>query len=315
MRTSWEDWVEWKEKCAVDLCGEEVKDRLVRFVGPQLINQFKRVCPGRQLPTVDSREDGTAARSGFHFFETYMHCTSGNTGKRWKDWLFERSKINVSDPPHVAVEKQVSATLKNAVLRMMTEGEENEDQAARGKKSDHTSDEQKACGAISLQSSGGHDDGSGEGGELFDFLEDLASPDPADEAALRELIEIGREEARKYVEDMPGDERVAVLASVLGISLAHPSIQTVATKSKSMLYDLVNLKKAEQDRLGRTFCTAQWRLFRDKIGRRWPLEDARTLDLLADAFVQALGEEILAWGKSEKSLKVLFDLEKGEPTS
>lgn len=299
-KTSVPEWSEWKQKCAIDLCSEPCRESLVLFVGPQLIKKYEKVCPGRALPSTDTRHKGGGARTAFHFLETYMHSVSSVTGKRWKDWLFERAAMNTDDSPEEAIEKIVSTCLDNAVLRRMTEAEEDDGFAARS----------KGATAISMDAPIGE-----ESGTLADILGDLASPDVADQAGLNELIEIGRSEATVYFEKMPHPERIAVLASAWDLSLDSPMVKRAAGKGKSVLYDSVNLPKEEQLQLGRSFCSRLWLDFRTEIQARWPEEDGRTLELLADAFIQGLGNTAIEWGKSEKSLEPLFSQEQGDPAS
>lgn len=300
-KTSWPEWVEWKKECAISLCSESTRESLVNFVGPQLIKKYRRVCPGRTVPLIDSREGGGGARTGFHFFEAYMHSVSSKSGKRWKDWLFQRAAMNTADTPEVAIEKAVSACLDTAVLRRMTEGERDDATAARSKG--------ESASSINVPT------GDEKTGTNEDFLMDLATPDPADEVALNELISIGHSEAATYFEKMSHPQRVAVLASALNLSLGMPEVTKVAGKGKSVLYDSVNLSKPEQRHLGRSFCSRIWLDFRQKFQAQCPKEDPRTLDLLGDAFVQELGNVVIEWGKSEKSLAFLFSQEEDQPTS
>lgn len=298
-KTSWAEWVEWKKKCAIDLCSEPSRESLVLFVGPQLIKKYHEVCPGRTLPLIDTRKEKGGARTGFHFFETYMHSVSSGTGKRWKDWLFQRAAMNTENSPEVAIEKEVSTCLNNAVLRRMTEGEEDDATAARS----------KGENVISINAP------TGEERTYEDILNDLATPNPADEAALNELITIGRSEAAIHLGKIPRYQRIAVLASALNLSLGMPEVTTAAGKGKSALYDSVNLPKQEQRQMGRSFCSRFWQDFRRRIESQYPNEDRRTLDLLSDAFVQELGNAAIEWGKSEKSLAPLFSLGEDLPAS
>ncbi len=296
-RTALSSWEEWKRKCAIKLCSDLSREDLVSFVEPQLISAFGKVFPDQAAFLTNLCENRWSGGGAFHFFETYMHSVSGQSGKRWKDWTFLRAAENKDDPLETAIEKCVSCCLSTAVLRRMTEDLKSDASAAR-------------LVGVKVRSLSEPISGGDAPADLFSITMDLAQPDPADEVALRELIEIGHEEAEKEFGGMPWDTRVAVLATALGISLDSPEVKTAAGKGKSVLYTRVNLKKEDQRRIGRSACSRLWLKFRDSVLARWPQEDLRTVDLLADAYVQELQKLVVEWGTSEKSLEPLFSIEK-----
>src|SRR6266496_6002638 len=88
--TSLESWLEWKGQCALSKCSESVQTNLAGYGAPITKKFFHTFDPDLSIP-------GESAMDQWHLLESYMHTTSGVTGKRWKDWLFERAAGSSDD--------------------------------------------------------------------------------------------------------------------------------------------------------------------------------------------------------------------------
>ena len=82
-------WLEWREQCAFALCKTQTHAEMSGFITPIIVEQVRKR-DRNLLPLADGGHSGLPNQA-CHLFETYMHATSGKTGKRWKDWLFGKA--------------------------------------------------------------------------------------------------------------------------------------------------------------------------------------------------------------------------------
>jgi hypothetical protein len=271
-------WEEWKARCALDLCGADTQDDLLKFVSPILAAKVRRMDPHIQLSP--GQEQGDQQRDYFHFFESYMHCTSGATGKRWKDWLFQ-VMARSGDSNQTALEKAVCSCLRTIAAKIcIDEG------AGRA-----------AAASVHLVSSDAPiSDGSDP---LAELLADESAPDPACEAEIAELREIAESEAEARFPAIAHPMRIALLSLVLDKKLTDPAFAAAAGRSLSTLY--AQLEKFPA-------------VLRDELTEKYESEDPRTIQLLTLFTVQALGKNIFSWARSEISCQPLFtDVKESEP--
>ena len=112
--TQMASWEEWKARCALDLCKPETQAELAGFVGPILKAKIRRNDP--YMVISPRRKGGDTQADFFHLFESYMHCTSSKTGKRWKDWLFQVT-VRGTDSNETAIERTVCSCLRSVAAK------------------------------------------------------------------------------------------------------------------------------------------------------------------------------------------------------
>lgn len=262
-----ESWKEWKRECAIQLCSEATKDDLSSFAAPVIGGLYHKFDRDLQVPVSSDR---------WHLFETYMHATSSKTGKRWKDWLFEKADGS-NDDPAIVLEKEANCCMGSVILKIcQKEGRAKDIKAGRTVVS---TDEPVSGGADSPT-----------------IGSTLAAPkwmDPASQAEWKELQEIAIFVAEFHIAGMERPQKVALIANTLGISLDDPTVKATAQRGKDALYRYVN--QIPDD-------------IRATIESKYESEDSETIDALFALTVNALRECILIWGKSERSIEPFFRL-------
>jgi len=195
-------WVEWKERCALDLCSTNARKMLQAFAR----SRYDR-CMERCSAAIDSpRHD-----SPWHLFETYATITETGQGKRYKDWIFARVAQSDDDPIDV-IQGGASLIMRDAVREFVRE-------------------ECSPRTVLSLD----RPMGGGEAGSvtLLDILP--ARPDPGSDVCLKEYEQLAREHARELFSGMSERERIVLAAKEAGLSLAHSSVLKAAGCRKSFL--------------------------------------------------------------------------------
>jgi len=153
-----------------------------------------------------ARED-TLPRDLWHLFESYMHTTSGRTGKRWKDWLFDKASADENVSLLVSLEKNASCCIRTAVNGF----------AAKETQKNTLSIETLLGEAESL------------------FPDDVDTSGPDELAAEREMERIAVTEAAAFHEQMTEAERVALAIKVMGIPVTDPVPQQITGWKKQQL--------------------------------------------------------------------------------
>ena len=276
-RTELPAWLEWKSLCALQLCAAPTQDQLAAFGVPILTNLFKEIDPDLKLvpglwqPGIGNQ----GSREQWQVFETYMHVSSKLTGKRWKDWLFERAASS-PDEITVVLEKLVYCCMRTAVRDFCTE--EGRPWKRFSKHRFVSKDEPLIQGEA--------------GGKTIAETLDLAYKlTPSVEAEFLELKDLAQTLARRRFESMRLEARVAVLATVLDISLALPEIETAAKCKKTKLYKIVQQLEAE---------------IRRELAARFREDDPETLAALAQLVFQKIGDFCREQLRSEKACSRLF---------
>jgi hypothetical protein len=300
-------WLSWKRNCALDLCTAEEQSQLASFIGPILIKHWEKHSRGVSILNFSPDDRRSPLHTAFHYFETYMHSTSGATGKRWKDWLFARAEGRWQDQPYEeALKANVIQILGNAVLVSMMKGEVYWKPDLR-KSVDGA---KKSAAAVFVSFDDPHKEEE-QSWKVQDFLPAATHSRPDNEAALNELQIEGNSFAEKYFEKIDFVTRVALLAATLGISLSESVVEHAVGKKKSVLYGRLELSKEKQLQFipapGRRF-SALWLEIRSELAKQWPREEKITLDLLTDFSLEALSEVNFRWAESEKRCEPLFSL-------
>jgi hypothetical protein len=271
-------WEEWKARCALALCGPDTQADLMAFVSPILAAKVRRLDPLIQLSP--GKAQGDQSGDYFHFFESYMHCTSGVTGKRWKDWLFQ-VMARSGDSNQAALEKAVCSCLRTIAGKICL---------------DEGTGRASAASVHVVSSDAPISDGSDP---LAALLADESAPDPSCEAELAELREIAQSEADARFPAVAHPLRVGLLSLVLGRKLTDPAFAAAAGRSLSTLY--AQLEKFPA-------------VLRDELADKYESEEPRTIQLLTLFTVQELGKRIFSWAESEISCQPLFTgMEESEP--
>jgi hypothetical protein len=195
-------------------------------------------------------------------------------GKRYKDWIFARV-AGSPDPPVTVIRSGATLIMRDAVR-------------------EHLAREFSPRNVTSLDAPRL---GRGDVPALRDLLP--GSPDPADTAAEREYKALAVRHAEDTFRDMTPRERIALLATCIGLPLSHHAVERVARCGKSMLSD------AYRDWL---------RHVGQSMKRRYPDDDGESVLALTLMTVERVKEIIFLWGKSEMALAPLFYIVEGMPS-
>ena len=277
-KTELSSWLEWKSVCALELCAAPTQDQLAAFGMPILTNLFKEIDPDLNLvPGLwqQGSPGSQSSREKWQVFETYMYASPKKTGKRWKDWLFEKAASS-PDETAVVLEKLVCCCMRTAVRDFCTK-----EGRAKERFQKHIFVSKDA--PLTL----------GEKGRAT--IEETIGYwlTPAVEAEFAELKELAHTLARSRFDSMPLEARVAVLATVLEISLALPEVELAAKCRKTKLYKIV--KQLEQG-------------IRKDLENEFREDDPETLEALAQLVFQKIGDFCTDKLRSEKSCSPLFTI-------
>ena len=215
--TQADDWREWKEKCAYQLCSEDAQARLGKFGSLR----FKKYCsegkthkiPKGELSDLLGRlmDDPSGGSSQEHFAkQVWQHFDTSiilkkKDNKSIKDWMAARNLTLES------FESEASNQFREVVREYV--------KIERGKPLWRTND--------SLDRTLGDSDDSLTLGEMA--KSDLPSPDK--NLCLKEL----KEEVGRYFEGLSRDRQIAFAAKALNLSHDHPKVNELAGKKKSVL--------------------------------------------------------------------------------
>lgn len=263
-------WLEWKTRCAADLCTAITRQLLHAFAYSRFIKFFPCSAP---YPVAPSPDCGVSAAQAWHLFETYLVTTQTRQGKCYKDWLFARVAASKDDAVDV-IQGGATLIMRSVVRR-------------------HIHDEYPRKGQVSL-----HTVVSERGGQTL-TLEDLLATglSPAAATVEREYNRLARIHAAAFFSDMPGRERVMLLAKALGMSLANPTAISAAGCAKS------------------TMCLDYHRFMRRvaaSLVELYPGEETGAVMQLTLLTVLELKKLTITWGKAEKRCAGFFLLTEGD---
>lgn len=203
-------WIEWKERCALDLCQAPTRDYLSRFALVRFLQHFYRYSYVTNLK--ENTMSPVDERQAWHLFESYSTVRESRQGKRYKDWMFCRTG-QVSEPPLEAIEGGAFVIMRDVVRTFLRT-------------------EYMPRAVLSIQQPLGRD------GEDALLLEDLLASEltASDQLLLSEYEAHAEEEAGPIYEAMTRREKVAVLAKLLGLPLTHRRVGSAAGCRKSKLF-------------------------------------------------------------------------------
>jgi len=268
-RTQRKSWDEWKERCAVKLCGADSREDLCLYGGPVISRHWNKF-------NLDFKQPFDTDEERWHVFESDMHLCSGKTGKRWKDWLFEKAE-NSSDDFVTVLEKEAYVCMATTIRKYSV---------AEGYR-------KARLEGVWLDSI--HEPASLHSGSditIGDKIRGNPWESPALQAEWAELREIARSYAADAFNALDHAGKVAVLADRLEISLADSHVIEFARVKKSVLYDRIEKLSASVRETVRADCSSS--------------EDPQTVEALIGFTLEAVREASIVWGKPEKSAQPLF---------
>jgi hypothetical protein len=202
-------WVEWRERCALALCGAETRSCLPPYAQAKFVGYVERLAPC--MSGMDPKAVLANAPDVWHLFETHITLGSGCGGKSLKRWLFARL-AGADDPPLKIINGGVRVIIRDVVRK-------------------HIQGEAAKLREVSINA-----ERSSSGDSAVRLLDLI--PDPA---SLRDELEL--EEVRRLADQLSGDifaelehaPRVVLLAKRLALSLSDPAVLKLSGKGKSML--------------------------------------------------------------------------------
>jgi hypothetical protein len=200
-------WMQWRERCASQLCDASIRDALQGFVAMRFNRLMERTI-GRFVTGA-----GTVylpASECMHLLESFVAIGRGKKGKAYKEWLFDRASCGGIQ----AIEGGVTVLIRDVVR-------------------EHARREY----APSFMTTVNERVQTSSGRSVT--LEQLVSggPGPDDQLAAVELQDIASGQAAMLIENLEHREVTAILAKEIGLSLADPVVLEVAGCRKSVLND------------------------------------------------------------------------------
>lgn len=248
--THLKSWLQWKQRCALNLCTPEKQ----RDLGAWAQHKFSHAVEGkskdysmpedRTLPDHEGRAGGKPRWNGWHFFETYMHATSEDTGKRWKDWLFEKAEREAREAVlgkkqeklREALTEKLEANAHTCLSRTVVNRLLMDESDLKGKR--------KGIVTVSGDAPVTKSQDEENSFALFDSIS-LSRPEetPENQLALRQLEELAASLAQEYFKTLVRRARVGLAFSAEGFSLNAPEIVAAADcSSAKRIYEEINIE-------------------------------------------------------------------------
>lgn len=254
-----DNWIEWKQKCALALCSGEAKQSLTRFVHAR----FAR-CVAAYLHTTNSTDPAAVvpdAGESWHRFESHFRLHAGPGGKSYKDWLFAAPAGGRAYSTQESVEAGASLLVRDVVREFLRR-------------------EHSASWMVSTSAPA-----SGSCGETPTVEELLpAAADTVAGVEKRELDRLAGADAEAAFLSLDRRERVAILVREAGVSLAHPDAVKAAGCGKSVL------NEAFHSALSRVAAT---------VRNRHPGEERKVQASLACIALERVRRLVRHWAGSE----------------
>ena len=258
-------WTQWKRECALATCDDETREHLRTFAAA-LFWRYADAFISKTNLTSASNLPHTAA-DAWHLLETRLTTSSTRKGKRYKDWLFDRTRW-AADPALKVLQGGVRVFVRDVVRDVLR----NECFDAR----------------VDSLDAPARADGDGEL-SVVDLLPGGLSP--SDDAVHRDFERLAREHAPRVIADMLDRERIALFAKAVGLSLANPELEVAAGCRKSMLNAAYH---------------GVIRRVSERLLREYPDDDRESVLLLTLKTLEEVNSRLVKWGKSQKSLAKLL---------
>ena len=197
-------WKEWKQKCALGLCGYDTQVALREFTDVRFRRYLTRYAPaGRVNVMMPSRNDA------WHLFESHLVTDSGKRGKSYKKWLFAHAARATATHP-VSIESSAALLVRSVVRDYLRREYAPRDMQSFDRLTEY-----------------------GAETDITQLLPDTLTP--ADEVSWLEHESMATAAALQWLNQLSSRERIALLGKGLGLPLSHRSIVDLAGCSKSVL--------------------------------------------------------------------------------
>lgn len=206
------NWREWKERCALALCGEDTGRVLTGFVHARFVRfveaYIRTTNAGSPMAVTPD------ARESWHRFETHFRLHARPGGKSYKEWLFSQPEGR-DYLPQESVEAGASLLVRDVVREYLRREFSADWMVSTGER-------------VSIH-----------GGNSAPTLEELlpGAADTAGDIEARDMEQAVRADAEAALFRLDRRERIALLAREAGMSLAHPEALKAAGCGKSALND------------------------------------------------------------------------------
>jgi len=257
-------WLEWKKKCALALCTDpQARAYLLAFGSRRFQTCKNRIenYDGASI-TIPVPEDC------WHLFESHAITKKRQEdAKRYKDWIFDRlEKVNV-----YGIESGAYGLFRDIAR-------------------DYVHNEYHERRVDSLEAHLGNHQDSDTPLSLEDLVPGTVNSACA-EAINNEYRDNAEDVAERCFKNLDDREKTAVLASWLGLSLAHKVVVKAAQCQHTMLY------RAKD---------AVCRKMKDEISSLYQDEDPQSLKCLYLFSLHALSERSVTWGRKDSRYHAVF---------
>ena len=192
-----EQWVQWREACALDRTPPDTREVLVSFLARRFLSALRKL----NMPGLSPRLPGDRDRA--HLFESWCALHQRADGKRYKDWLLTRGDRSLG-----AVESGVTLLLRKVALEWV--------------RCEFDREPSLSLDAPVARNARG------------ESLEELL-PAPAAPLTFEEREWLQREIPRLLAEMNPV-QRAAFAARAAGLPFSHPRVRTLSGAGKTALY-------------------------------------------------------------------------------
>jgi hypothetical protein len=251
-----ESWWMWRERCALARCVPEVQGDLRGFAQNRYALYLRKLNTGNLQPP--------SAADAWHGFETHLALGPRRSQKSYKEWLFTRGE---GEATLDRIQGGATLLMRDVVRERLRR-------------------EHSPSWMTSL------DAPTGAGADAPSLADLLPSPqDPLTEVERRDFAELATAAGGTAFAALTHRERIAVLASLSGLSLAHPVVVAAAACAKSSLFNA--LHSGMETLSG---------VVRESFGG----EDASARTEIALLLLHQVRGRTVAWMRLEKSLAPLF---------
>lgn len=205
-------WIEWKQRCALGLCGQDARQSMTSFVANHMTSQLHD--ESFRFGLGDEWTPDLSVNQCWHYFEVHFVTKQNKHGKRYKDWLFART-----------------ATSNDAPLKVILGGVKN---LLRDVSREYLRKERGRKGQISLDEPVGASDDHGPS-RLDVWLVDSATP--SDAAVHNDDLRWAAVHANNVFRSMSRRLKIAVMARACETALSNPTILALAQCGKSVITD------------------------------------------------------------------------------
>lgn len=260
-----DSWIEWKKHCALGLCCRDTQRRLQQFAFVRFKKMVRQCAHRTNVSNADSMTP--SACNAWHLFETYLTAAPTERGKRYKDWLFARTRFS-KDAPFDIIQGGATLLMRDVVREFLRR-----EFSSSNMLSLHTPVRGRANESLTLE----------------DMLPGGIGPD--DETMLREYETLAQQHVDDVFDDMTRRERIAVLSKHIGVSLTHTVVEKAAGCRRSVLND--------------AYCGFVQRMA-SRLRRNYPGDDIESILTLTLTTFNHIKQRVIVWGRGERSCTRLF---------